>query len=671
MGEAHVSGVSCGLLLAAVGVFLFLASSAAAGDGAAVCNIKVTSDKVEDVSSIEAWKAAVLRPGMTDEEKAIAIWEMVVKFRHQNSPPWEYLTRDGEDFCVHDVIKTANVYGYGMCCCASANITSLARSAGLPTRGRALHGHSLPEILYDGKWHMFDASLINYFRGADGGIAGIDEMLKSVAAWDAANPGHLGDTDKLRAFAQNEGWRKGPAVFASSEFFSRNGWLPAGTHGWHGIMKVFDGTVNDPYEFPYSQGYRVNIILRPGETLTRNWSHKGLHIDLAKNPPYMSALTDRIGEGELGYADDFGDIAPGRIGNGSTVWEVPLSDPRLAQCALEYDNLQRSPEGAPALSAASADRPGVLVLDMRSSYVCLGGKMETVFDIAEGGSIKVLLSRNNGMDWKLIHSTDSPGGTAWTLDLKPLVHRLYDYRLRFEFTGKGTGLSKLRIEHDIQQSQRALPALAQGENTIAFSAEDADEATVTIEGLVRSEGMENQLGILEYHPVLDGVECTANGFELKKDGGTVTFALETPGDMRRLRFGSSAVVKSEEGGWDYLVSFDDGATWKKAGALGGIPPGFSEYVTFADVPQAARRALVRFAGRKADGGAIIVLRIDADYALPGAGFFPVKITYAWEENGKAKTDVHVATSAAESYKITCAEKPVMKSLVVELAGQGE
>ena len=56
-----------------------------------------------------------------------------------------------------------------------------------------------------------------------------------------------------------------------------------------------------------------------------------------------------------------------------------------------------------------------------------------------------------------------------------------------------------------------------------------------------------------------------------------------------------------------------------------------------------------------------------DYAEPAAGFRPVKVTYAWEEGGAAKTDAHVARTPTETYKIRCGKAPLMKSLVVELA----
>jgi hypothetical protein len=63
-----------------------------------VCNVKVVSDKVEDVSSLEAWRRSFIRDGMTDEQKGVAVWTSVVKFRNQDSPPVEFLAGS----CVHD-----------------------------------------------------------------------------------------------------------------------------------------------------------------------------------------------------------------------------------------------------------------------------------------------------------------------------------------------------------------------------------------------------------------------------------------------------------------------------------------------------------------------------------------------------------------------------------------
>ena len=318
-------------------VVLSLCTPAWAADApvGVVCNVKVLSDKIEDVSSIDAWRQSFIKPGMTDREKGLAIWETVVKFRHQDSPPNEFL--QGEDN-VHDPIKTFNVYGYGMCCCAASNIEALARAAGLPARGRIIHAHSVPEVFWNDAWHLLDASLINYQPKADGELASVDEIVAGLKQWYGEHPGFKGDNNKLYQFMTGGGWRKGPAVLANCPFFDENGWLPAATHGWYSTMQEYDGSADGIYEYGYSQGYRVNIQLRRGERLTRNWFNKGLHVNMAEdNAP--GCLNGKVGENDLRYAPKYGDIAPGRIGNGTLEYRVPLADGGFRSGALQTDNL--------------------------------------------------------------------------------------------------------------------------------------------------------------------------------------------------------------------------------------------------------------------------------------------------------------------------------------------
>jgi len=134
--------VACLSWLGSQGVFGEKATGARKEVGI-VSNIKVLSGSDDDVSDLEAWKASFLKPDMTDREKAMAVWNSVVRFRHQDVPPKEFLH---EDLCVHDPIKTFNVYGYGQCCCSASNVEALARAAGLNARGRELRGHTVPEV---------------------------------------------------------------------------------------------------------------------------------------------------------------------------------------------------------------------------------------------------------------------------------------------------------------------------------------------------------------------------------------------------------------------------------------------------------------------------------------------------------------------------------------------
>lgn len=627
-----------------------------------VSHIKVVSDKIEDVSSLSAWQKSFLKEGMSEEKKALAVWETVLKFRHQDGPPQELFGTG----CVHDPIKTFNVYGYGQCCCASSNIAALSRHAGLQARGWGINAHSVPEVSWDkGKnWHMLDASLLCYFPKADGQIAGVEELVAGVQGWYEKNPGLRKDNDKLAKFMGQGGWKKGPDVLSRCPFYDNNGWFPAATHGWYSTMQEYD-CKPFIYEYGYSQGYQVNIQLRKGEQLTRNWSNKGLHVNMDGSGGAPSCVKTTVGSSDLRYAPKYGDLAPGRIGNGTLIYDVPLgNEPLTRAAALTVENLALQPEDkrAPAVHVKDKDKPGTLVLRMPSSYVYLGGELVFQTVVGTGGAVTVALSDNNGLDWKEIGSITKSGEQR--IELKPFIYRRYDYRVKFILTGERTGLNSLKLSHDIQHSQRALPALAQGNNTISFDA-GAAEGTITIEGSTDPKAKGKQVLLTDFRPHIEGVAGTPPCLTAAK--GHITSSIATPGDMVRLRFGCHYRARDAADGWDLQVSFDDGKTFTTVDRAAGPTPGMCRYVTFADVPPGCKKALVRFAGTQRNTTCLFDYRIDADYREPAGGFRPMQVTYRWEENGQAKQHVHVARKAQETYTIACTGKPLMKAIVLEWA----
>jgi hypothetical protein len=189
------------ILLSITAQLVFSASFLAALSAAdrpigVVSHVKVLSDRVPDVSSLEAWKKSFIRDGMTDEEKALAVWKSNVAFVYQDAPPNEFL----QEACVHDAVKSFNVYGYGMCCCASARVAELARYLGLEARGFAINSHSVPEVRWQNEWHLLDASLANYFTRSDGRIASLNDVCQGVEGWLNAHPGYRGNGRKLQEF---------------------------------------------------------------------------------------------------------------------------------------------------------------------------------------------------------------------------------------------------------------------------------------------------------------------------------------------------------------------------------------------------------------------------------------------------------------------------------------
>ena len=668
-----------------LGTALLLCVSVAGGETAppikpaTVCHIKVVSDKVPDLSSAEAWKKQYIKDGMTDQEKAVAVWKTVAAFQYQDPGPVEYLTHDD---AVYEPFKMFNVYGYGICSYASAHVESLARYAGLNARGWGINCHSVSEVNFGNAWHLMDSSLVTYFPKADGVPAGVEEITAGVQEWYKKNPdfwdGKHGIDAKLRKFEREDGrlaWKnRGPEVISRSPSFSAFGWYPAGTHGWYATMQEYDGTGGGAegksfvYEYGALHGYELNIQLRPGERLTRNWSNKGLHVNMDMNKEPPDCATDKSGflaqaQTWMGkYDPALSTYSPTRLGNGTHEYEVPLAT--LGSAALSIENLvSAKTEPGAALHIKSADAPGVLVMRMPSSYVYLTGTVKVKTAIAEGGSIGVEFSDNNGLSWKPAATLTKSGEE--TIDLSKLVLRRYDYRLKFTLKGKGTGLETLNITHDIQNSQRALPALGKGENKIAFSA-GTQESTITVAANSKlEEHKDKQVEYTDFKPVVKGL--SAKNLRIEGAEGSITLPVAVPGEMTRLRCAIHYRTWGDTDSWEMQASFDGGQTFTK---IGDGPPqkfGRTAYVIYDKVPAGTKEAQVRLVGKKTSENMLWSFRIDADYKAPNFGFRPVKITYVWEENGAEKRDVHVAKTAEDNYAIKCETAPKLKSIALELA----
>ena len=601
-----------------VAAFMICHVSRARADDMAPCgvvaNVKVVSDKVKDVSSLEAWKKSYINVScaMSEEDRALAVWESVVAHQYQDAPPMEFLQNENN---VYDALKMFNVYGHSFCGVAACEIASLARYVGLNARVSTIAAHVVPEIQWDGRWHMLDASLVNFFVMKDhppeqvngrflralsnyavprGNIASIEEIIAAEKQWYASHPECLaraagpqakphGDDAKLRQFHAADGWqgwKKGPALLTDCPFYGWDGWLPAHTHGWYSSMQEYDGSVYFPYEAGYSMGYKVNIQLRPGERLTRNWSNKGLYVNMDGTGDRPGALDGKIGEGSMAYCPKFGDLAPGRIGNGTLEYDVPL-DASLPLSAWRMEGLQ----AAGKLRVADRSKEGVLEIRNPTSYVYLRGEAALEAVVGPGGSIEVFFSDNNGLDWRELARITASGPRV--IDLSRLILRRYDYRLRLVFSGAGAGLDRLRFHHDIQHSQRPLPALDKGQNTIAFSA-GPQEGTVTIEGSSNVANKGRQLVYTDFHPELRNMKSNLL-IDPAKPRGELAYRLETPGDMTCLHIATHYRARDPRGGWDVQVSFDGGKTFKTVSRCAGPVVGFGNFVEVTDIPPRTRR----------------------------------------------------------------------------------
>ncbi|MBA3846192.1 MAG: hypothetical protein H0X45_06070 [Planctomycetes bacterium] len=681
-------------------IVLLIAAVAAAGEVGVVSNIVVLSDKVADVSSIEAWKRSFITDGMSDADKALTIWRSVAMHQYQNEPPQEFVDNQEN---VSDVIKLMNVYGYSFCGIAAGEILALSRACGLEARACTINSHVVTEIFHDGGWHLYDASLINYFPKADGRLASVAELCNEVSLWRKAHP-ELDDERKLMEFMNGDGgtrWKaQGPEILARCPTISqieRAGFYPANSHHWASTMQEYaidpatDSAEGGSFaarfrDQPYVTGHRMNLQLRRGEKIVRTWSNEGRHVnERGGNPPTCiggSTSEPKAVSGDLTdlrySARLFGDLARGRVGNGRHDYAVPLADGGFRLGALQADNLATSTEAkrGPALQVKDPAVPAVLVIRMPTSYVFLDGGIAADAVVGPAGRIVVEFSANHGLDWKAVGETAASGALA--MKTGDLVHRSYDYRLRFTLHGAGTGFDALTIGNLIQHSQRPLPALGQGENTLTMTSGPA-QGTITLFGSMNPANAGRGLLYTDFHPR----DIDQIGFRggpelamLADDGtGSITFPVAAPGDIERLRVGIFYRCRGQSkpgvAGWTFRASTDDGGTWHDVGVLGDTV-GDKAWGTAAnlawDVPadQRGKQMLVRIDGRNAWGGMLIHnLRLDADYIEPAGGLAPVKVGYAWSEDGQAKSAVRTVEQAEERWTITCAAKPIMTSITIE------
>jgi hypothetical protein len=642
--------------------------------GARLNNLKVLSDKIDDVTTVENILKSFTNPKMSDAERSKALWTAVVKYRHQSAPPDEQLAADWE---AHDPVKIFNSYGYCQCCCCSALIEALNRLDGREARGRILNNHSVPEVRYGGAWHMYDASLITLFPKPGGGdIASVDEISAALADWYAKNPGYKGNAAKLAELMRSEqwtGWKKGPALLANCPYYDK-GYLPARTHGWSDTMWEYNRQC-EVYEYGYQVGHRALFSLRPGESLEREAGNRGLHVNQREQKEW-SGLKAHCPEGDLVYVKDFlPGYNGGVIGNGSHRYVPDLFRGGLAVGAEVYENLASG--GSPALHLQTGGKPGIAVVQLASPYVYLGGRLKlTAFRKTDADRVAVSISTNNARTFTPLWSADKIGFSEAVVDLSDKIQRRYAYWLKIEMTSAtadGAGLVAFAVDNDIQHAPRTLPWLGQGANTITVAADsDTTVATRAFTGRITADPRfaknETAAGL---GATFDNLDVKDGGCWWKSGVGTLTVPLETPGELVGLRFSTQFRARGMMDLIRVQLSFDDGKTWKEVTKLAGPTPGKTETFGFAEIPAGARHALCRYelSGNNTIG--IFNYRIDADYKDPQAArtFRPFAVVHRWKENGVEKSERKVIDKLPLKYTINTTAVPEMISVSYEMAGK--
>lgn len=226
--------------------------------------------------TIDEIVASAVEPGMTDREKAFALWQQEVRHRYH----WE-----GDNNELGDPVKVFNVYGHNTCGNDSICLAGLWKRAGLKVSPARVVGHCVTQAFFDGRWNLFDGDMHTFYLLRDNRTVAAEQDL--VRDHDLVKRSH---TQGLL----------NPARRANDE--------------WEASIYVFEG---EPAGDRNSvTGTTMNMALRPGEAITWRWGHaEPVKYHGGNQPKYPDLIANGLWE----YRPDFS--RPGLWRKGATTVE--------------------------------------------------------------------------------------------------------------------------------------------------------------------------------------------------------------------------------------------------------------------------------------------------------------------------------------------------------------
>ena len=123
-----------------------------------------------DFRNLDQIVARAIEPGMTDKEKAMALWWQEIQHRF-------HLEGDNDE--LGDPVKVFNVYGYNTCGNDSICLAGQWRKAGLKVAPARLVGHCVTQVFYDDAWHLMDGDMHSIYLLRDNEtVAGEQDLVR-------------------------------------------------------------------------------------------------------------------------------------------------------------------------------------------------------------------------------------------------------------------------------------------------------------------------------------------------------------------------------------------------------------------------------------------------------------------------------------------------------------
>jgi hypothetical protein len=242
--------------------------------------------------------ATAVEPGMTDREKAFALWFQEIRHRYH----W-----GGDNSELGDPVKVFNVYGHNTCGNDSICLAGLWRQAGMKVTPARLVGHCVSQCFFDGRWNLFDGDMHSMYLLRDNHTVAAEQDL-------------VRDHDLVRR-THTQGILN-PDKRANDE--------------WEASIYIFEGPPAGSRDC--ARGTSMNMVLRPGEAITWRWGHsEPVKYHGSSKPRYPDLICNGLWEyrpdlfadvwkkGAASVVDiraSGGELTPAEGKTGAIVWKI-------------------------------------------------------------------------------------------------------------------------------------------------------------------------------------------------------------------------------------------------------------------------------------------------------------------------------------------------------------
>lgn len=616
---------------------------------AQVHNLKVVTDASPDYSDLRSLVYSATSRWETPEQKCWAMFYWNHIARRQTNPIMLH------GMALTDPIRQFNDYGYTMCSTISGCEQSIWEAMGLKHRYWDISNHTVAEVFYDGRWHMYDNSLSALYTLCDGKtLAGVEDIGKDGACEKSGGKTERGHVAKYHCLTATSphGFLIGADTARSLEEESRC-FNPNG-------LKL------RTYFYDWDAGHRYILNLRPNESYTRHYTSQGtspgfyIPNDNGKDPELKNPRYKLRGNGQWSFKPSLG-----------ADWQTLIHS---------ASNIAPANGGLSAQNAAS----GEVIYKITSANVTTSQIINASFAVK--GKAIISVSTDNGLHWKDVWTNDKTGDVAATVSLvddptkpDPLFQITGSYESLVRITLADATLTSLDIQTITALNAKTQPRLNLGRNTIHVGAGEQTESTVfwpELQGGKYKQHIveEKNITCAKEHPGYMGTLFQ----EKAGEEAYIVYRIDVPRDMKQVTYGGRFYNRAPKSHIDLLHSFDSGRTWTQSWTLTDIqqPWDVIHYETVA-APAGCRSVLVKYVMNSPAKGSgscsIYAVRMEANYqpATPAGTFNPFTVTFNWSEPQEDRKLVKRSfTKRIEKLPATYtintagADHPVMESLTI-------